>query len=269
MKHVITLSYGVGSWAAGKRVVERYGPADVVLLNTDTKYEDEDTYAWGKAAAANIGVPLVEIAEGRDPWQVFFDERMLGNTRVDPCSKKLKREMLARWLEANCDRSDTVVYFGIHYSEKDRFERWDSKLGKWLGIKPRMEEMGWDAEAPLLWPPIPGAVELHDWAAREGLWKQKLYRLGFPHANCGGRCVKQGQAGWKLLLQTIPERYAECEAKEEAFRQMIGKDVAIMRDRRGGDSRPLTLREFRERVEAGEACSLFDFGGCSCFAGDE
>src|SRR5262245_54859250 len=137
MRHICTFSYGIGSWAAAKIVVARHGPADVLLLDTDTNYEDEDTYRWGQAAAANVGARLLVIADGRTPWQVFRDERLLGNTHADPCSKRLKRELLAQWLPENCDPADTTVYFGIHASEYDRFERWDPREKVWKGIRPR------------------------------------------------------------------------------------------------------------------------------------
>lgn len=269
LKHIVTLSYGISSWAAGKLVVEKFGAKDTILLNTDTKYEDEDTYKWGEAAAKNIGAPLVMIADGRDPWEVFRDERQIGNSRIDPCSKLLKRDMLQKWLKANCDPGTTIVYFGIHWSESDRFYRVDKKTGKKFGIKTRLWDLGWRSDAPLLWPPLLGMGDIHAWAEREGLWNQKLYRLGFPHANCGGRCVKQGQAGWKRLLETMPERYAEVEAKEEGMRVFLGKDISIMRDRSGGDDKTLTLRQLRERLEAKQECDETDWGGCGCFSGSE
>lgn len=61
MKHVVNFSFGESSWATGKLVVERYGAENTVLLFADTLIEDEDTYAWGKAAAENIGAPLVRV----------------------------------------------------------------------------------------------------------------------------------------------------------------------------------------------------------------
>jgi hypothetical protein len=47
------------------------------------------------------------------------------------------------------------------------------------------------------------------------------------------------------VLEVFPERYAEAERQEVELRAELG-DVAILRDRSGGRSRPLTLREFRE-----------------------
>jgi 3'-phosphoadenosine 5'-phosphosulfate sulfotransferase (PAPS reductase)/FAD synthetase len=61
-------SGGVGSWAAARRVVEKHGTEDLVLLFADTLIEDEDTYRFLREAAANVGGQLVEIADGRTPW---------------------------------------------------------------------------------------------------------------------------------------------------------------------------------------------------------
>jgi len=50
----------------------------------------------------------------------------------------------------------------------------------------------------------------------------------------------------------VPERYAFHEAKEQEMREFLGKDISILRHR-GGEKKgqPMTLREFREKVEAG------------------
>jgi hypothetical protein len=101
----------------------------------------------------------------------------------------------------------------------------------------------------------------------EGLPIPSLYAQGFQHNNCAGACVKAGQASWRLLLKTNPERYAFEEAQEEAFRQRVGKDVSILKDRRGYESKPLTLRRFRQEFEETQTPALFDpsdWGSCSC-----
>lgn len=78
--------------------------------------------------------------------------------------------------------------------------------------------------------------------------------------------MRAGQAQFQLLLRTNPDRYKVWEAKEQELREHLAADVAILRDRSGGESTPLTLQAFRERIE--EQPSLFDpadFGGCGCF----
>ena len=245
-------SGGVGSWAAAKRVADQHGTEGLTLLFADTKTEDADTYRFMREAAANVGGELVEIADGRTIWEVFRDVRFLGNTRVDPCSRILKRDLCDRWLDENCDPAATVVYVGIDWTEAHRFER----------LRVRREP--WVYEAPLCDAPYLTKEGLHEWAECEGLRKQRLYVMGAPHANCGGGCVKMGVGGFARLLAADPERFGEWETNEQALRRDLG-DVSILRDRTGGDTKPLTLRAFRERIEAGQQPDLFDIGGCGCF----
>lgn len=103
------------------------------------------------------------------------------------------------------------------------------------------------------------------WADQHGLPRQRLYEWGMPHANCGGGCVKAGQGHFLKLLQVFPDRFAEWERNEADLRDYLGKDVAILKDRRGGGSRPMTLTELRERhEEKDQQLDMFDFGGCGC-----
>ncbi|WP_432983201.1 hypothetical protein [Dactylosporangium sp. CA-233914] len=68
------------------------------------------------------------------------------------------------------------------------------------------------------------------------------------HYNCFGACVRAGQRQWRHLLDIAPDRFAAAEAEEERLRSTLG-DVAILRERRNGVSRPLPLRELRRRAE--------------------
>lgn len=264
MKHIVQCSFGVNSWAAAKLVAARYGTDDLIQLFADTTEEDEDTYRWGRAAAANVGGELVEIMDGRGIWEVFRDSKFIGNSRADPCSRILKREICAKWLKDNGHGpTNSILYFGIHSEE----------IGRLPAIRDRHkpQPVGFPLCDPE-WKPWRSQVprDPHAWAEREGLPPQLLYRLGFSHANCGGRCVKAGQEQWRLYLRHFPERFARDEAKEQEMRETLGKDVSILRDRRGGKVKPLTLRQFRENVEAGHSMELFNtVGGCNCFTPDE
>lgn len=101
---------------------------------------------------------------------------------------------------------------------------------------------------------------LHD----AGIKPPSLTREGFPHANCGGGCVKAGIGQFKRLLRVRPDTYAEWERNEGEMRDLLG-DVSILRDRHNGVTKPLSLRDLRIRVESEP--SLFDdadWGGCNC-----
>lgn len=251
MTHVVSYSGGVGSWAAAKRVAEKYGTQDMVLLFSDTLIEDEDLYRFLGESAANIGAPITRIADGRTPWQVFKDVRFIANARIDPCSAVLKRDLIRKWLEDNCDPADTTVYVGIDWTEQHRIER----------IKARNDV--WRYEAPMCDVPLMSKTDMLNWLRQEGIEPPRLYKMGFPHNNCGGFCVKAGQAQFAKLLVEMPDRYAEHEAHEEALRCYLGKDVSIMRDRRGGAVSPLTMKDFRARFEA-DNYDRFEWGGCGC-----
>jgi hypothetical protein len=234
-------SGGLLSWAAANRVVERHGTADVVLLFTDTRAEDEDTYRFLAEAADNVGAPLARGADGRTPWEVFRDERMIGNNRAAVCSRVLKQEQARKWVSANRDPE-----------------------GHRVGPAQRAWAP-WRAECPMCEPPLLGRHEVLALLARAGIRNQRLYEVGAHHANCGMACVRGGQAQWLHLLKTFPERFAEQERQEQDLRKHLGKDVSILRDRRGGKTVPLTLLDLRGRAEAGGQCDLFDWGGCGCF----
>jgi 3'-phosphoadenosine 5'-phosphosulfate sulfotransferase (PAPS reductase)/FAD synthetase len=256
IEHVVQYSGGACSFWAAKRVIERYGPDKVVLLFADTKMEDEDLYRFLDDTSKHLGVPITKIADGRTPWEVFFDERYLGNTRVDPCSKILKRELLDAWVAKHAP--DAIRYYGLDWTETDRLDR----------LRNRMEEKGTPREkiqAPMAeWEPLVDKPDMLAELIKIGIKLPRLYELGFVHNNCGGMCIKSGQAQFRLLLETMPERYAYHEAKEQELRRFLGKDVSILRDRRGGTTKTLTLEEFRKRVQGGGEHDRHDWGGCGC-----
>jgi hypothetical protein len=250
-------SSGAGSWAAARRVADTHGTDGLVLLFADVKGEDEDNYRFLTDAASDIGAELVTVADGRTVWDVFRDDRFLGNSRLANCSKYLKQIPARQWLDAHCDPAETTVYVGIDWTEMHRLP----------AIKAAY--LPYRAEAPLCRPPYLHRDDIFRDMKERGLRRPRLYDLGAAHANCGGGCVRAGQGQFAWLLDLMPDRYAEWETNEENLRQHLGKDVSILRDRTGGDATPLTLRELRERAEAGGQLDLFDIGGCGCFVAEE
>ncbi len=252
MRYVVNFSGGIGSWASAKRIAERHGTDRMTLLFADTLIEDEDLYRFLEDAAENIGVPITRIADGRTPWEVFRDVRYLGNTRADPCSRILKRDLLDAWRTNNCDPVETIMVIGIDWSESHRLKRLQQRLPDWKVIAPMCEK------------PMLTKRGMLRWAEREGLQVPRLYKMGFPHNNCGGACIKAGQSQFLHLLKMMPERYAEWERHEQEMREFLGRtDIAILRDRQGGTTKPLTLRQLRERRNEAVSDSG-EWGGCGC-----
>lgn len=247
---VVLFSGGVASWAAARRLVDHRGPDGTVLLFTDTLTEDEDLYRFLDDAERDLGIPVTRIAEGRDIWQVFRDERFLGNSRADPCSRILKRELSRRWIAEHAPGA--AVCIGFDWTEVHRLDR---ARAAWA---PR------EVIAPMVDPPYRLRAELIADLESRGIRAPRLYGLGFEHNNCGGGCVKAGVGHFARLLRAFPSRYADWERHEGEVRADLG-DVSILRDRAGGETRPLTLAALRERIESGGQVDLWDVGGCGCF----
>lgn len=257
-KYIVMFSGGITSWYAAKRLLESgTQPQDVLLLFADTKIEDEDSYRFLHESAANLGCKLEIISHGLDPWESFKQARFLGNSRVDVCSRMLKRDPIKAWLKENASPETHALVYGMTWDEVHRIERLLERWKPWTCMFP-------NNEAPFLF-----KDNILRIARSQGLEPPRLYSMGFEHSNCGGFCVKAGQSHFTRLLSVMPDRYAHHEEREREFRAFIGKDVSILRDTKGGDTKPLTLEQHRINIEAGKQPELFEYGGCGCFVGDE
>lgn len=263
MKYIVQFSTGLASAEVARRLVAEHGPQEVVLLTANTTREDPDNWRFAHEVYDRFlaGAQWVFLTDGRSPMQVGRDERVVPNNRMAVCSKKLKRELLRRWIDEHCDPVDAVIVLGYDWTEPHRIK------AAWPLWEP------YKVTAPLAEPPHVMKEELCEvYRSTYGIEPPRLYAAGFQHANCGGACVRGGQAQWELLLRWNRQRYLEWEAEEEQTRAELGKDVAILRDRTRGGTRPLPLRKFRERLDAQP--SLFDgddWGSCGCgvYDGDE
>ena len=253
MKHLIQFSTGAASAEVAWRVVAEHGPADVVLLTADTLAEDDDNWRFAKEVVARLGCEWITLADGRTPMQVGRDERCVPSNRMAVCSKILKRKLLDAWRAEHYDPVDTIVYLGYDWTELHRVEAAPKHWAPWT------------VRCPLTEPPHLWKQQILDLFRDRGIEPPRLYGYGFQHANCGGACVRGGQAQWQLLLRVNRTRYLEWEAEEETSRAELGKDVSILRNRTGGTTTSLSLQTFRERIE--RQPSLFDeddWGACGC-----
>lgn len=299
MLYSVQFSAGLSSWLAAKRIAAKHGADRVRLLFCDTIIEDEDAYRFLVQAAADVfsipkadvahvasqaaSLPTVEsrklddrkaalqtmrtdamtaipglswIADGRTPWEVYRDERFMGNSRIAPCSRVLKQELSDRWHREHCDPETTVRVIGLTWTEQKRIESSRKALG------------GWRVEFPMDDAPYLVKVTMMQAALDRGIAPPRLYYLGFPHNNCGGFCCRFGQASAANLFHKFPARYGYHADEESQFSEFIGKPVSMLTDRRGGSKKILTLRQFRDRLDAGGMYDATDRGACSCFVED-
>lgn len=254
-KCVVQLSGGIGSWASATRIIAKYGKDNVTLLFADTKIEDEDLYRFLDDIERTTGIAITRIANGLTVWEVFFQRRFIGNTRVDPCSLVLKRELLKAWVSEHCDPATTSIAIGIDWTETHRCERITE------GNKP------FTVEYPLIEDGV-DKVQCFDELKASSIEAPRLYAMGFPHNNCGGFCVKAGVSQFVALRRHLPDRFEHHADKEQEMRDLLGRDVAILRDRRGGETKPMTLHQLAARMDAGERFPGDEWGACGCALDD-
>jgi hypothetical protein len=259
-RHVVMFSGGIGSWATAKRVAAKYGTENLILLFSDVKGdtdnphvgEDEDTYRFIEEAAANVGGELITLVDGRNIWEVFREKRFLGNSRLAPCSHELKQKPAKKWIAENTTPGDAIIYVGIDWTESHRMVAVQRGYAPWL------------VDAPLLEEPHLTKAQMIEWAESEGLSAPRLYRYGFKHNNCGGGCVRAGQAQFKRLLDVMPERFAEWENQEIEMQNFLGVEVTILTRKVDGRKEPLSLTDLRLMAESQPKLIDMDDEGVSC-----
>jgi hypothetical protein len=180
-----------------------------------------------------------------DIWDVFFYTGMMGNPFADPCSRMLKRELMAAWMKENFDPANTVLHVGITAGEIDRM----------LAITANWKRNGYAVEADLCNEPEIDKPTLLKMCEAEFGFIPVAYKWNpNGHNNCNLFCVKAGKGQMARLLWYDRKSYLEHERMELLHQQTFNHTSTIMRDewtrngKRGAD--PLTLRAFRERMQA-------------------
>lgn len=257
MKHIISISGGIGSYFTLKRVLEKENKADVIAVFCDTLAEDGDLYRFLLDIEKKLDIQIVRLCEGKTPFELAWEENFLYNSRVANCSKKLKSRPFKKWLKEHYQPDECVLYLGIDWTESHR------KGAIERNYKP------YTVKFPMCDKPLIDKPEMLQMLRNEGIEVPYLYKIGFNHNNCKGGCIKGGIGHWKHLLETDRRSFLEWENKEQAFRRKIGKDVSILK--RNG--KPYTLYDLRMSVEGyGVQLSmdeLCDIGGCGCFVEED
>lgn len=253
-RHIISLSGGLASAASAVLAHEQGYAYEMVFA--DTLIEHPDLYRFINELSRALGKPYVHLIDGRDPWDVFVDERFIGNTRTAHCSAELKTVKVAEWMEAEAWHHEPLV-LGMYKDEEDRLDRakenWKPQEVTSLLIEHKV---------------TPGmAAEMVSFYVKK---RPQLYDMGFPHNNCGGFCVRAGQGQFARLLELRPDFYARMEERNEWARKEIGETAGgFIRVQRQGVTEYLHMKDFRERVQSGVLVPAnYEMGGCGCFVDD-
>jgi len=251
MEYVVSYSGGMGSFCAVHRLLQTSSKDDhLTLLFCDTLIEDEDLYRFLDESAAALGLPVVKIADGRTPWEVFKDKRYQGNTRTAHCSQVLKTELARTWIENNIP--DATLVLGIDWQESERLER---------------AQKNWAIPviAPLCDKPWRTKEDMRGIVKSYGLKIPRLYEMGFPHNNCGGFCVRAGLKQFKKLMEEFPDRFEHHSAEQQKLMAEVPTARPFLRKTTNKKLRYLTLQEFKDMGAPEPDADELQWGGCGCF----
>lgn len=111
---IVMYGGGLTSYEAARRSILTYGRENTEIWFADTRTEDRDLYRFNRDVQRVLGKDIIVFDQGIDIWGVFFEQRALGNSRIDPCSKFLKRkplreELNSRFCEWMCTACQTHI----------------------------------------------------------------------------------------------------------------------------------------------------------------
>jgi hypothetical protein len=256
LKHIVSFSGGLGSAITADMVCKKYGKDNVTLLFADTLIEDKDLYTFNRDVVELLGCDFVTICEGRTPWQVFNDVKYIGNTRVDPCSKVLKRDFIRKYITSNYKPEDCTIWIGIDCTEEHRLNP------VVLRNKP------YSYRSILIENDIFLTNEYKfEWLTDNNITVPRMYKMGFSHHNCGGFCVKAGLGQFKKLWEMLPDVYTDNEREEQLAIQKNPNLKHFLRKTINGKLTYISMRDYRINYLEKNLVSEDEnneFGGCGC-----
>lgn len=154
-------------------------------------------------------------AMGLNPVELMFEKKLVFNSRLGDCSKILKmkvaRDFLKKgkepkekywvnkqYLKSNEFIKDATLYFGIGFEEMHR----EAPIKKnWKPFE-------------VVMPMVDNIIDNNETLKKYNIEEPRLYKEGFTHNNCAGRCVKAGQAHFKNLKEQRPEEFEKLMEQE-------------------------------------------------------
>lgn len=222
MKHVVCYSGGHSSARVAISVARRFPNDEVVLLNHDINPSVElaDVKRFKKEVADYLGLEItyanydgIENCEGiPDQFDVAIKIKgfKFGNG-TELCTYNLKTKPFHKWLADNCDKENTIIYYGFDANETHRIQRRSSILGA----------DGWKTDYPIaLWGDgvIAQTFEI-------GISPPAQYDK-FKHANCIG-CLKAGKQHWYIVYCERPDLWGKAKMAENELDHSIIRNAYL------------------------------------------
>lgn len=193
----VWFSCGAASAVAAKKTIERYGDTcKVRVVYNPVIEEDRDNLRFLKDVEKWLGVD-VEIAinpkfpscSAKDVWEKY---KYMSGVAGAPCTLHLKKAARAEWEKQN--KPDYHV-LGFTSEESHRYEKFI--LSERSNVLPVLIENRISK------------AECFEILTSAGIDLPRIYKLGYPNANCIG-CVKAGGVSyWNLVREKHPDVFQD------------------------------------------------------------
>lgn len=194
---VVWFSCGAASAVAAKKAIELYGIKNRVrVVNNPIKEEHSDNMRFLKDVKKWLGVEIEVATNSKFPnascVEVWDKRKYMSGIAGAPCTQELKKGARQEW-EAN-NQFDFMV-LGFTSDERKRHERFIQTERD--NVLPVLIDLGISKS------------ECFKILKDAGIELPRIYKHGFPNANCIG-CVKATSPSyWQLVREEFPQVYKE------------------------------------------------------------
>ena len=198
----VWFSCGAASAVAAFKTLQRYGAThNVRIINNPIEEEDEDNRRFLLDVEKWLGVKIETAVNSKYPdcsIKTVFDKRkFMGGIHGAPCTLELKKEARKEW-ERNNKAEHHVLGFTV--DEKNRHERFIMTERALLPVLIDAELTKGDCFKIL---------------QAAGIELPRVYKLGYPNANCIG-CIKAtSPTYWNHVRKQHPKIFAERAEQSE------------------------------------------------------
>lgn len=193
----VWFSCGVASAVAAKLTIEKYsGTHHVRVINNPVAEEDEDNRRFLKNVEQWIGQPI-EIAKNpkypnASADEIWRDHRFMSGIQGAPCTVELKKKARQYWESVNLFNFDAGNYLVLGYTAEERARHENFVLTERENLLPVLIDVGLTK------------IDCHRLVVKAGIEPPRIYRDGYPNANCIG-CVKAtSPTYWNLVREKHP-----------------------------------------------------------------
>lgn len=199
MKEVIAVwfSCGAASAVAAKKTIEIYGNThEIRILNNPIKEEDEDNLRFLKDVEKWLGLKVETVVNkkysNQSAVEVWAKRKFMSGPKGAPCTLELKKNARQQWETEN--KADWHV-LGFTFDEIKRHEKFI--LTERSNVLPVLIDLKITKE---------DCFKIIQYA---GIELPRIYKLGYPNANCIG-CVKAtSPTYWNHVRNMHPEVFQQ------------------------------------------------------------